>query len=72
MSIFLYKYFNWKKYIIVVYLCISYFIFLDLSSNNNYQNIEDESDDEHDFYELVLTGCAAIATHTSYKEKKTL
>ena len=43
-----------------------------MSSNNNDQNFEDESDDEHDFYELVLTGCAAIATHTSYKEKKTL
>ena len=43
-----------------------------MSSNNNDQNFDDESDDEHDFYQLVLAGCAIAATLTSFKEKKTL
>ena len=43
-----------------------------MSSNNNDQNFDDESDDEHDFYQLVLGGCAVAATHTSFKGKKTL
>ncbi|KAL6345455.1 hypothetical protein AAG906_017174 [Vitis piasezkii] len=41
-----------------------------MPSNNNDQNFDDESDDEHDFYQLVLAGCAAAATFTSFKEKK--
>ena len=43
-----------------------------MSSNNNDQNFDDESDDEHDFYQLVLGGCAVAATHTSFKGKKNL
>ena len=39
-----------------------------MSSNNNDQNF----DDEHDFYLLVLAGCAATLTITSFKEKKNL
>ena len=41
-----------------------------MSSNNNDQNFEDESDNEHDFYQLVLAGCVATLTITSFKEKK--
>ncbi|RVX08681.1 Protein ALP1-like [Vitis vinifera] len=41
-----------------------------MPSNNNDQNFDDESDDEHDFYQLVLAGCAAAATFTNFKEKK--
>ena len=41
-----------------------------MPSNNNDQNFDDESDDEHDFYQLVLAGCAAAATFTSFQEKK--
>ena len=43
-----------------------------MPSNNNDQNFDDESDDEHVFYQLVLGGCAVAATHTSFKGKKTL
>ena len=41
-----------------------------MPSNNNDQNFDDESDDEHDFYQLVVAGCAAAATFTNFKEKK--
>ena len=41
-----------------------------MSSNNNDQNFDDESNDEHDFYQLVLPSCAAAITLTSFKEKK--
>ncbi|RVX11459.1 L10-interacting MYB domain-containing protein [Vitis vinifera] len=37
-----------------------------MPSNNNDQNFDDESDDEHGFYQLVLAGCAAAATFTSH------
>ena len=37
-----------------------------MSSNNNDQNFEGESDDEHDFYQLPLVGCAAIVTLSSF------
>ena len=43
-----------------------------MSSNNNDQNFDDENGDEHDFYQLVLAGCAVAATLTSFKEKKNL
>ena len=43
-----------------------------MSSNNNDQNFDDENGDEHDFYQLVLAGCAAAIKPTSFKEKKTL
>ena len=37
-----------------------------MSSNNNDQNFDDENGDEHDFYQLVLAGCAAIVTLSSF------
>ena len=40
-----------------------------MSSNNNDQNFDDENGDEHDFYQLVLAGCAATVKLTSFKEK---
>ena len=43
-----------------------------MSSNNNDQNFEDESNDEHDFYQLVLVCSIATITLTNFKEKKTL
>ena len=43
-----------------------------MSSNNNDQNFDDESGDEHDFYQLVLAGCATAVKLTSFKEKKNL
>ena len=41
-----------------------------MSSNNNDQNFEDESNGEHDFYRLVLAGCVVVVILTSFKEKK--
>ena len=41
-----------------------------MSSNNNDRNLEDEGDDELDFYQRVLSGCVAAITLTSYIEKR--
>ena len=46
-----------------------------MSSNNNDTNqqiFEDESNDEHDFYQLVLARYDTTITLTSYKGKETL
>ena len=41
-----------------------------MSSNNNDRNLEDERDDELYFYQLMLSGCIAAITLTSYIEKR--